>query len=202
MISKTDRRYFLKARNIADLSDFHKIHIGCVAVYQGKIIGVGYNTDKTHDIARKDYNKNYPTVFYRPDNHPEASLLHRVLTYAPTYSIGYVDPSLYNLNRQFSCKDQAVYDFLQDVAQEIGCIFVFTPDKRVINVFDVEDHCTNPDCNGSRHIVNGVSSSFAAMSPVWWILQHRSAVFSARFNVLLQTTRIGVIAILIAPEPS
>jgi len=108
------------------------------------------------DIARKDYDKNYPTVFYRPDNHPEASLLHRVLTYAPTYSIGYVDPSLYNLNRQFSCKDQTVYDFLQDVAQEIGCIFVFTPDKRVINVFDVEDHCTNPDCNGSRHIVNGV----------------------------------------------
>lgn len=108
------------------------------------------------DIARKDYDKNYPTVFYRPDNHPEASLLHRVLTYAPTYSIGYVDPSLYNLNREFSCKDQTVYDFLQDVAQEIGCIFVFTPDKRVINVFDVEDHCTNPDCNGSRHIVNGV----------------------------------------------
>ena len=108
------------------------------------------------DIARKDYDKNYPTIFYRPDNHPEASLLHRVLTYAPTYSIGYVDPSLYNLNRQFSCKDQTVYDFLQDVAQEIGCIFVFTPDKRVINVFDVEDHCTNPDCNGSRHIVNGV----------------------------------------------
>lgn len=108
------------------------------------------------DIVRKDYDKNYPTIFYRPDNHPEASLLHRVLTYAPTYSIGYVDPSLYNLNRQFSCKDQTVYDFLQDVAQEIGCIFVFTPDKRVINVFDIEDHCTNPDCNGSRHIVNGV----------------------------------------------
>ena len=108
------------------------------------------------DIARKDYDKNYPTIFYRPDKHPEASLLHRVLTYAPTYSIGYVDPSLYNLNRQFSCKDQTVYDFLQDVAQEIGCVFVFTSDKRVINVFDVEDHCTNPDCNGSRHIVNGV----------------------------------------------
>ena len=112
--------------------------------------------DTEDDIARKDYDKNYPTVFYRPNNHPEASLLHRVLTYAPTYSIGYVDPSLCNLNRQFSCKDQTVYDFLQDVAQEIGCIFVFTPDKRVINVFDVEDHCTNPDCNGSRHIVNGV----------------------------------------------
>ena len=37
MISKTDRRYFLKARNIADLSDFHKIHIGCVEVYQYRI---------------------------------------------------------------------------------------------------------------------------------------------------------------------
>ncbi|WP_337935025.1 tail fiber domain-containing protein [Jutongia sp.] len=111
------------------------------------------NTEK--DTERGDYGE-YPTVFYRPDDHPEASLLHRILTYAPTYSIGYVDPSLYNINRQFSCSDTSVYDFLQDVAEEIGCIFVFSHDKRVINVFDAEDHCTNPDCSGSRHIVNGV----------------------------------------------
>ena len=111
------------------------------------------NTEK--DTERGDYGE-YPTVFYRPDDHPEASLLHRILTYAPTYSIGYVDPSLYNINRQFSCNDTSVYDFLQDVAKEIGCIFVFSHDDRVINVFDLEDHCTNPDCNGSRHIVNGV----------------------------------------------
>ena len=111
------------------------------------------NTEK--DTERGDYGE-YPTVFYRPDSHPEASLLHRILTYAPTYTIGYVDPSLYNLNRQFSCSDTSVYDFLQDVAEEIGCIFVFSHNERVINVFDLEDHCTNPNCNGSRHIVNGV----------------------------------------------
>lgn len=68
MISKTDRRYFLKARNIADLSDFHKTHIGCVAVYQGKIIGVGFNMNKTHPL-QKHYN------IYR-DKHIDIPKLH------------------------------------------------------------------------------------------------------------------------------
>jgi len=68
LISKTDRRYFLKARNIADLSDFHKTHIGCVAVYQGKIIGVGFNMNKTHPL-QKHYN------IYR-DKHIDIPKLH------------------------------------------------------------------------------------------------------------------------------
>lgn len=109
------------------------------------------NTDA--DIERTDYNKNYPTVFYREQDHPEASLLHRILTYAPTYSIGYVDPSLYNIVREFS-HDGTVYDFFNTISEEIGCIFVFSRYKREINVFDLEDHCTNPECM-SRHIIGG-----------------------------------------------
>lgn len=122
------------------------------------------NTDS--DIARTDYNKDYPTLFYRdlssadtPEKRElfaQSSLLHRILTYAPTYTIGHVDDSLMGINREFSCSDSTVYDFLQEVAEEVGCIFLFTPDKREINAYDLEEHCLN--CGG-RHIIDGVCQS-------------------------------------------
>ena len=52
MISKSDTRFFKKARQIALISDFHKVHIGCIAVYQDNIIGIGCNTKKTHPLQR------------------------------------------------------------------------------------------------------------------------------------------------------
>ena len=52
---KSDIRYFCKAKHVAYASDYPKIHIGCVAVYQGSIIGIGCNTNKTHPI-QKYYN--------------------------------------------------------------------------------------------------------------------------------------------------
>ena len=48
--------YFHKASLMADISDFAKINIGCIAVYQGNIIGVGFNTNKTHPLQKK-YNR-------------------------------------------------------------------------------------------------------------------------------------------------
>ena len=56
MLSSSDRRYFNKARNVATISDYRKIHVGCVAVYQGQVIGLGYNCNKTHP-TQKYYNK-------------------------------------------------------------------------------------------------------------------------------------------------
>lgn len=56
MISKSDYRYFRKAQKIATVSDFQKTHIGCVAVYQGNIVGIGCNMNKTHP-TQKYYNK-------------------------------------------------------------------------------------------------------------------------------------------------
>ena len=61
MISKTDYRYFDKAKQIAEISDFKKVHIGCVAVYKGNIVGIGCNTNKTHPV-QKYYNQ-----FRNPD---------------------------------------------------------------------------------------------------------------------------------------
>ena len=56
MITKTDYRYFDKSRQTANISGYYKTHIGCVAVYQGNIIGIGCNCNKTHPIQKK-YNK-------------------------------------------------------------------------------------------------------------------------------------------------
>lgn len=56
MITKSDYKYFSKARQAAMISDYHKTHIGCVAVYQGTIIGIGCNCNKTHP-TQKFYNK-------------------------------------------------------------------------------------------------------------------------------------------------
>ena len=56
MLTKTDMHYFDKASQVAEISDFAKINIGCVAVYQGTIIGVGFNTNKTHPMQKK-YNR-------------------------------------------------------------------------------------------------------------------------------------------------
>lgn len=56
MITKSDYKYFNKARQAAMISDFHKTHIGCIAVYQGNIIGIGCNCNKTHP-TQKFYNR-------------------------------------------------------------------------------------------------------------------------------------------------
>lgn len=66
-MTNADYRYFYKARLISEFSDYKKVHIGCVAIYQGKIIGFGYNSNKTHPL-QKHYNQ------YRDFNNSAASI--------------------------------------------------------------------------------------------------------------------------------
>lgn len=56
MITKTDLKFFQKAKRVALTSDYNKIHVGCVATYKGKIIGTGRNSNKTHPL-QKNYNR-------------------------------------------------------------------------------------------------------------------------------------------------
>lgn len=56
MLTKLDLQWFHKAYQIATVSDYHKVHIGCVAVYQNQIIGMGCNCNKTHP-TQKYYNQ-------------------------------------------------------------------------------------------------------------------------------------------------
>lgn len=60
------------------MSDKKRIHIGCIAVYKGHILAVGYNTNKTHPIQKK-YNKyrkmKYEGVEPLPTIHAEMNCL-------------------------------------------------------------------------------------------------------------------------------
>ena len=58
---RKDYKYFNKAQQVATISDFHKVHVGCVAVYQGQVIGLGCNCNKTHPT------QNYYNKYRKPD---------------------------------------------------------------------------------------------------------------------------------------
>ena len=78
MLRDIDYRYFDKSRQIADISDYNRIHIGCVAVYQGQIIGLGCNTNKTHP-TQKFYNKyRTPSDYMLPKLHAEISCINQI----------------------------------------------------------------------------------------------------------------------------
>lgn len=101
------------------------------------------NTEK--DIARDDYER--PTIFY-DDYHPESSLLHRITTKAVNLTIGHVDESLRKIQRTFTFDNTSIYDAFQDIAEEIGCLFIFDSFSdengkiiRMVSAYDLESSC-------------------------------------------------------------
>lgn len=143
-----------------------------------------------NDILNPLYDENFPTVFYRNpeyfdivdwdniDYHGKykdynenkkkdllkhSSLLHRLLEKAPHYTIGHVDKSLQNIQREFSINDSSIFDELSgEISQEFGCIFIYDSMSRTINVYDMYNTCRDcgyrgdfsdvcPEC-GSKNI--------------------------------------------------
>lgn len=101
------------------------------------------------DIARDDYTS--PTIFYNPSD-TSASLLNRVLSKAPHYSIAHVDGTLRKVQRTFSFDNTSIIDALNDIAEEVGCLFQYdsgintTTGKfgRTISAYDLMNSCR--DC--------------------------------------------------------
>lgn len=158
-VPELEEYYEIKV-DITDSTDSVKSIIGTSAceceLSQSIIYGLEINTDL--DIDRKDYE---PTILYNSEN-PKASLLHRALSKMPNYSISHVDKSIAKIQRTFSVNDKSVYDFLtEEVAKEIGCLFVFNSIDRSIRVYDLNTVCrdcgyraefnfTCPKCNSKN----------------------------------------------------
>lgn len=142
--------------------------LGEAELSQIMLYGIEINTET--DIAREEYK--IPTTFYNPD-HPEASLIDRLLTdKAPHYKVKHIDKSLMNLQRTFTFDDTSIYDALQEVSEELDCLFIFGcgsdengKPERTISVYDLEANCVNcgnrdtfvhkcPKC-GSTNIILG-----------------------------------------------
>lgn len=100
------------------------------------------------DISREEYDKDFPTLLYRED-HPEASLLHRLLEKAPHYSIAHVDASIAKEQRTFTFDDKTIYEALQEIGEELQCFFTFDADfkngklERTVSVYDLQAHCNH-----------------------------------------------------------
>ena len=147
------------------------VHANEAELGQLMLYNVEINTE--NDIARDDYElitigeKEYGTVFYNPE-HPKASLLHRLLSdKASHYSVIHVDETLKNIQREFSFNGTSIADALrQNVAQEIGCLFIFgessgdTDDNifhRTISAYDLMDYCE--DCGERGNYTQGVCTN-------------------------------------------
>lgn len=76
-LSRADMRYFQKAHQAAEISDYKRTHVGCVAGYQGNIIGIACNTNKTHPM-QKYYNRyryHPQTSYFYPKLHAEINCI-------------------------------------------------------------------------------------------------------------------------------
>lgn len=93
------------------------------------------------------------TILWDKDD-KSISLLDRMLKdKAPHYSIIHVDDTIKNLVRSFSFDGISIYDAFMDIAEEIGCLFVFHSNsdengriQRTISVYDLQQNCLNPNC--------------------------------------------------------
>ena len=121
------------------------VSLGDAEASNVKLYGLEVNTET--DIAREDYVK---TILYDPD-HTSGSLLHRVMQKMPLYQFKHIDASIASIQRTFSFDDVYVYDALQEIAEEINCIFLLEVELdsdgnmvRSISAYDLESYCL--DC--------------------------------------------------------
>lgn len=65
-LAKRHRVYFNVAKNVAELSDFKRVHIGCCVVYRHRIISSASNSTKTHPLQRKLNKYRFDEDIYHP----------------------------------------------------------------------------------------------------------------------------------------
>lgn len=137
--------------------------VDCAALSEAELSQTnlyGYEINTESDIAREDY-KN-PTIIYNPEDH-SSSLIHRILTKAPHYTIKHIDATLARIQRTFSFDSISILDAFNRIAEEIGCIFIYGNESvkengmrhpaRTVSLYDLQQNCN--DC-GYRGEFTGV----------------------------------------------
>ena len=121
--------------------------LGYAELSQVMLYNIEINTEK--DIERDNYKI---TILYDPQD-SKASLLDRMFEKAPHYSIAHVDYTIANIQRSFSFDNTSIADACQEVAEEIGCLFVFHSNsdekgipQRTVSVYDLYQNCNNKNC--------------------------------------------------------
>ena len=119
--------------------------LGQAELSQIMLYDVEINTED--DIARDDYKI---SILY-DENDPKSSILDRLLDKAPHYSIAHVDPTIAKIQRSFSFDGTSICDAHQEIAEEIGCLFLYPSNSgegvkinRNIFVYDLQQNCN--DC--------------------------------------------------------
>jgi len=128
---------------------------------QIKVYGLQINTEQA--IIMPDYDPERPVVLYRPEAElKDSSLLHKILSFAPHYSIGTVDASIRNIQRIFEFNGNSIMECFKTIAEEESVIFDFdcgANHNRVVNVHDALTSCNTcgfrghftgacPECGG------------------------------------------------------
>lgn len=121
--------------------------LGYAELSQVMLYNIEINTEK--DIERDDYKI---TILYDPED-SGASLLDRIFEKAPHYSVIHVDSTIANIQRTFSFDGTSIVDACQEIAEEIGCYFLFHSNsdengmpQRTVSVYDLYQNCNNKDC--------------------------------------------------------
>lgn len=74
------------------------------------------------------------------------SLIEKILSYMPNWSVGTIDSDLWNIYRTFDISDTNIYNFLMtDVETAFGCVFVFDTFNRTISAKTISNATKQTD---------------------------------------------------------
>lgn len=104
--------------------------------------------EKYDDIWNSDPKYTKPTeeetIAYRTQILRDSSLLHKILSYTPHYTIGHVDESIMDIQRIFEFNSTSIMECLKNIAEEESIVIDFdcgATHNRIVNAYDALTSC-------------------------------------------------------------
>lgn len=111
----------------------------------------------SHEVIASAGNTTVVPVTLLNDVNKDLSLLDLALEKIYDWTIGYIDPSLKTMSRQFEISRASVYDFIvQDICEKFNCYAIFDTINNKINIY--------AEALITKHIGDGTSTEFRITS--------------------------------------